>query len=851
MRKYQVEQIKKHISGLYDVQWEIKHCMEEKTYQTADELVIACQELAIQIGNFIEQVECEGHVTVSHLESYCEVIFQVHEALQAGDEVNSDLLFEKLNNALAAVENSIKNDMKIRREAVFLPYKASMWDSLESVWKEAHADPDCDAYVIPIPYFDRNDDGTVKEMHYEGDSYPDYVPITKFDAFDFGAHRPDMIFIHNPYDGANFVTSVHPFFYSDNLKKYTDCLVYIPYFASAGGMSEGQAMCPAYLHVDYIVIQSEKFRNFYDASIPDEKFLAFGSPKFDSVIQKCQNPPKAPKEWQEKMTKADGSKIKVFFYNTSIGGMLENTDNFLKKVAYVFDCFEGRNDVCLLWRPHPLLESTFDSMRPNHKPIYEALKQRFIENKLGIYDSTPCMEDSIAMSDVYIGDAASSLVSLFGVAGKPLFILDNSIHSTPKEDSWKYIIQHSIRGDKNNRYTIIYGKKLFFTPGNDLHFHYLCDLPNEYAGAGYYQRAFAYKDKVFMIPLNAQDILVMDQNQRFHKIPLKREVEQAGVFSWFAYHIDIPEYLFLFPQQYPAMVRLNLDTEEVEYIYGVRDYNRTEVNGQKVYAAKWTIDDQVCIMNPEGTEITTINIRTLEISTKRVAFNRLLIGVGAEKKNDTVLWMIPYEGTVVTRWNRITGEMRDYDLAIDGMEAIDRQYKIPTTNRMIGGCAFYQGKVIFSPDLANKFVELDPESGEKREWLSPFVTAAEDQDDYCVNYGVGNFIREFDNLDQYSFYSAPVRKAYWIDLGTKEIKEREVVFDVDEIKAHDPGFARKSQWMQYGCQEGIFNTLPCMIEGKISGSQFKRELQIQYFKDVNASPDGDCGRKVYEYIKGL
>ena len=60
--------------------------------------------------------------------------------------------------------------------------------------------------------------------------YPDYVPITKYDEYDFEGRRPDMIYIHNPYDNNNYVTSVHPFFYSGNLKKFTDKLVYIPYF---------------------------------------------------------------------------------------------------------------------------------------------------------------------------------------------------------------------------------------------------------------------------------------------------------------------------------------------------------------------------------------------------------------------------------------------------------------------------------------------------------------------------------------------------------------------------------------------------------------------------------------------
>lgn len=194
------------------------------------------------------------------------------------------------------------------------------------------------------------------------------------------------------------------------MKKFTECLVYIPYYATSGGMNAGQSWCPGYVNADYIVIQAEKYRKYFDADIPDEKFLVFGSPKFDSVINKCQNPPEPPEEWKEKMQGR-----KVYFYNTSISGMLGNTEAFLKKMNYVFETFRGREDSCLLWRPHPLLESTFDSMRKSYKPVYDALKTLFIAGNIGILDETPDMEKTIALSDVYIGDAGTSVTSLFGV----------------------------------------------------------------------------------------------------------------------------------------------------------------------------------------------------------------------------------------------------------------------------------------------------------------------------------------------------------------------------------------------------------------------------------------------------
>ena len=136
-------------------------------------------------------------------------------------------------------------------------------------------------------------------------------------------------------------------------------------------MSEAQSLCPVYLYADHIVIQSPKFRAYFDQNLPDRKFLPLGSPKFDSVIEQCKNPPEPPAEWAAKMAGEGGRWKRVIFYNTSINGMLADTENFLRKIEYVFQCFEGRKDVCLLWRPHPLLETTFDSMRPQYRQGYE------------------------------------------------------------------------------------------------------------------------------------------------------------------------------------------------------------------------------------------------------------------------------------------------------------------------------------------------------------------------------------------------------------------------------------------------------------------------------------------------
>ena len=76
-------------------------------------------------------------------------------------------------------------------------------------------------------------------------------------------------------------------------------------------MSAAQSLCPAYLYADYIVIQSPQFQKYFNPVIAQEKFLPFGSPKFDSVIHKCQNPPKIPKEWKEKIGGMEGEKKRL------------------------------------------------------------------------------------------------------------------------------------------------------------------------------------------------------------------------------------------------------------------------------------------------------------------------------------------------------------------------------------------------------------------------------------------------------------------------------------------------------------------------------------------------------------
>ena len=232
---------------------------------------------------------------------------------------------KNLKKPLTLVSNGIRNNLPTQREVVFLPYKASMWDSLESVWRKMEDDPDVNAIVMPIPYYDKNPDGSFNEIHYEATQFPQDVPITGYMNYSLEDRHPDAIYIHNLYDDWNYVTSVHPDYFSSKLKEYTDELVYIPYYV-LGEIDpdnkealEGNAhfiKVPGVLNAHRVIVQSENWRKAYIKVLTEyagretkkiwEKKIEVGvSPKVERVRNLKAEDLKLPEEWKSVTEKAD------------------------------------------------------------------------------------------------------------------------------------------------------------------------------------------------------------------------------------------------------------------------------------------------------------------------------------------------------------------------------------------------------------------------------------------------------------------------------------------------------------------------------------------------------------------
>lgn len=459
MRQARKREILSFIDSLQQAHGEIKEAMGKRDRASAQVMLAECQEFAVELGKTIEETEGESCVTVSHVEEYCETLFRVFEAINSSETGNSsgksnavsdaNRAYKLLKKQLLKVENSVKNDIPLHREVVFFPYKASMWDSLESIYMAAKKDSNCVAYCVPIPYFDLNTDHSFGIMHYEGSEYPKDIEIVDWKTYHFEERRPDAIFIHNPYDEWNNVTSVHPRFYAKNLREYTDQLVYIPYFilneiklndtARREKVDAMKHFCftPGTIYAHKVIVQSEDMRQIYiDEYIKEagqlqisvarekleEKILGLGSPKIDKVENTRKEELDVPEEWLKVIEKPDGTWKKIIFYNTGISALLSKNERWIDKIENVFEIMKKNQDnVALIWRPHPLIENTIRSMRPELLLRYEMIREQYKKEQWGIYDNTADLDRSIAMSDVYYGDG-SSVIQLFLQIGKPIMV---------------------------------------------------------------------------------------------------------------------------------------------------------------------------------------------------------------------------------------------------------------------------------------------------------------------------------------------------------------------------------------------------------------------------------------------
>lgn len=302
---------------------------------------------------------------------------------------------------------------------LLIPYKRDMWDSFEGVYQIANSTPGCSADVMPIPYTFKGQPGRV--MKWFIDDFSDVCDSRG--AVDY-QKKPkkgqyDIILIHNPYDEANYVTTVHPAFYSSRLKGLARCLGLIPYgIGSICLLTPGLFNCDIVFAENDSIVESFK-EQIREAGATDEeieyisqKIIVMGTPKTDLNLDQ-----QIPEEWQDRIRGK-----RVVMLATSLSSFLDDPAGEMVKVGKVITDICSDPDSVLIWREHPLMKPTILTMRPQYVEEYGKFQKNYIDQDLGIYDRTQDYRIAFSVADVLYSDP-SSLVTVWQTTGKEVHVI--------------------------------------------------------------------------------------------------------------------------------------------------------------------------------------------------------------------------------------------------------------------------------------------------------------------------------------------------------------------------------------------------------------------------------------------
>ena len=845
MRRYQQKQILDVLKTLGDAQ---------KAGLYAD-----CQDGVISIGEYIEEIEGEGTQTVTLLEEYCELLYKAS---------NGEVGMKALDKCLLRIENSVKNDLKPTRiEMVFLSYKASMSDSIESIYMAAKEDPNCDVYWIPIPYYNRNPDGTLGTMHCEGqDYYKPSIECTDWQDYNIEERNPDVIFTFAPYDDLGHVTTVHPDFYCKRLRELTYMLVYVPYFVTSEAIGPPFTKCAGIMFSHLSIVQSEPIRQCYIRGykelekigysreiygVPEDKILALGSPKFDAVINAKPTDFTLPDEWLSIINNPDGTKKKVVLYNTSVTALLNNTEQYLEKLKAVLDSFVERNDIVLWWRPHPLSSTSIASVCPELSHEYEQIVTNYSRAGFGIYDDTPDLHRAIACTDGYYGDW-SSLVFMYIVTGKPVVMQDiNTIDNevllrfadfTQDDEGIYWGFEQFSDGlfrldfDNDSAYCVI---KSSFAP--------------QYLGKKYlfsthrYTKICCIGSKVICFPFFLDNILVYDSETGSTEIvPLDRDYLLSPDSDGFAfrYIVEYDGNVHCFSNCIRAVVVFNASNYSVRYdttLYNKIGLwaNMGQLTKQPLYISECSDDGSITLLMRRCESLIRYNLFSQEIEI--IATNPMLVQCVSAVFDGEDYWLITEDFTELIKWNPVSDNTTKYYLSTDG-------FILPNVASIITGIIDCGEYLLIFPGYATYILKFDKQSERFSEYKEMSVPVDEEN----ILYKYDKPKRISDKVYAFARHNYTM---YELDTSSSRITQHRFCLDKNSAETFYSGFFENINNNEYAdsisCDiiydHGI-GDIACFLAGALQKvSEDDHEIRDN-LPQIYGSPNGMAGKAIFDYI---
>jgi hypothetical protein len=724
-----------------------------------------------------------------------------------------------------------------------------MWDSLESVWEEASADPRCNVTVVPVPYYDKTADGKLGKAYYEGELFPDNVTTVHYDNYDVTVIRPDIAYFHNSYDQHNNVTSIDPRFYSHELKKSVGKLVYVPYYVSRHGnalpynsslLSGGADIVVAFNNTDY---------HTYQLLRHNKDIAVLGSPKIDRVLRLDREKPDMPEDWKPIL---EGKK--VFLLITSVSTIL-SYDKVGEKLRKIISLFENRDDIAMIWRPHPLSDSTIKSMRPQLLEEYKALEKRVASSSFGVLDYTPDAEFSMALSDAYIGAGASSLFYMYCVTGKPtcavsfenIVYTDDDYDEALRVETLVYMLPD---GGEDLWGVCTSFNGLCKMNVNDGQITYVSEIPGEFSTQKWlFTHVIKLENKLLLVPCSANAFVIYDIGTGEFKsriIP-----ENAGAEYHFSHGIEYKKYIYFVPARSKAIARFHIETEELEYFYGWHDKISPFItqHDQHLFAGSCVVKDSLYLTSIQNSIITELNLETLEMSVHAAgnSWNRYL-GIAHDGR---YFWLTRFiqqgladNSDSIVRWDSKSGKTTEFKNFPDGFGPKENIIN----NTHLSGIKNFGKYLLALPYGENSMiVRIDPQS----------CTMTE----FKLNVGVNITEREkpfFEKSNAFAYFHILNENELYVIIryDNSLLKINTLTGKTEKVKLRFKDASHKNQMMELPrfssngvFYEHMFFPVERFIDSVMNGEIPPRnETQAAYYKSLVENTDGTCGKKIHEYV---
>ena len=394
----------------------------------------------VSFGTLTESIKGEDCNTVKLLEQYLEVIYKVAKYVQKFDEgisyeESAENKYaecdEEVKDTFASISEAIDSEIVNRRSVLFLPVKAKHFSSMRMAYEMETATPDTDVYVMPLPYYYKEYDGSFKdEMHIDTEEFiKANIPVTDYSRFDLSLLCPEKIYINSAYDEYNMAVSVDTRFYARNVKKYTEKLIYIPYFklmefdrANYPCWYNMQYYCtvPGVVMADKVYVQSENTRKAYidklNEWVGDEKYTDIWEQKIDVYNESCE------KHSEDELRDAGSKKTIVWF--VSAGSLAEFGDKYIEKAYRNLDVFAlSKDKLKVLLISEPFLDEMIKTYSDELYKKWTGFIDEF--NRSGIGEVVSQVEEksveALLKANAYYGDP-SSICKDFILMKKPVML---------------------------------------------------------------------------------------------------------------------------------------------------------------------------------------------------------------------------------------------------------------------------------------------------------------------------------------------------------------------------------------------------------------------------------------------